>query len=172
MSGTEGLTMTHQENLKSLLSSIDKWLAENRPDYYAQLQKGASEKELTDLETQFNIKLPESFKVLYKWRNGQENRCFASIFGNYQFMSLQWIVSTKESLDGMIGTDFEDPEWWKREWLPFLDNGGGDYICLDAIGRIIKFWHEEEDREIIHANFDEWLIMLCLSMENGSYQVS
>ena len=69
--------------------------------------------------------------MLYQWRNGQRLDCFASLEYNRMFMPLEDAASTKRLLDGMIGKDFERPNWWRKEWVPFLSNGGGDYLCLD-----------------------------------------
>jgi cell wall assembly regulator SMI1 len=95
------------------------------------------------------------------------------------FLSLENITHAKEMLDGMIGYDFEDPHWWKRDWIPFLANGSGDYLCLalDAedganAGRLIAFWHDWEDRSVKYASIDDWLCALVQSMEDGTLELS
>jgi cell wall assembly regulator SMI1 len=87
-----------------------QWLAANRPDYYAKLQPGVTNPALTEFEDQFQLKLPNSFRSLYAWRNGQRADCSASFQDNRMFSSLEDITTTKELLDGMIGTDFDDPK--------------------------------------------------------------
>jgi cell wall assembly regulator SMI1 len=77
-------------------------------------------------------------------------------------------------LDGMIGTDFEDPRWWRRGWVPFLANGGGDHLCLDldaesgvTTGRLVALWHDWEKRKFEYDSLDAWLDGLVSSMEAG-----
>jgi cell wall assembly regulator SMI1 len=162
-----------------LIAGMDRWLATNRPDYYAKLQPGVTDAALTEFENQFQLKLPNSFCALYAWRNGQRADCSASLQDNRMFSSLEDIATTKELMDGMIGTDFDDPKWWRRGWVPFLSNGGGDHLCLDLVaedggtpGQVVAFWHDGKDRAIEFASLDEWLETLVESMENGTLELA
>jgi cell wall assembly regulator SMI1 len=109
----------------SLLGRLGRWLAANRPDYYARLQPGATEEALAAFEARFALELPPTFRALYQWRNGQDPAYFASFQDHRMFSSLEAITATKDVLDDMIGYDFADPRWWRRGWVPFLANGGG-----------------------------------------------
>jgi cell wall assembly regulator SMI1 len=78
----------------------------------------------------------------------------------------------------MIGSDFEDPRWWRGGWVPFLGNGGGDYLCLDvaaedggAPGQLVAFWHDRENRPIEFESFEAWLRELAESMEAGTLEL-
>lgn len=129
------------------------------------------------LEQCFKVKLPESFHLLYAWHDGQKSDCYDALAGNFMFMSVKDILSCKKDLDGMIETDFEDPDWWERDWLPFLDNGGGDHLCLDLCtdgdgkpGQLVEFWHEDADRPVPYDSLDDWLEGILASIEDGSYQ--
>lgn len=160
---------------KPLIERLDRWLAAERPDYYARLQPGATNASLDAFEARFSLRLPEPFRAFYHWRNGQELSCSASFEHNRRFSSLEEIADTKEMLDGMIGSDFEDPRWWRRGWVPFLANGGGDHLCLDltaedggAPGQLVTFWHDWDNRSIKYPSFEAWLEQLVDSMENGT----
>jgi cell wall assembly regulator SMI1 len=161
------------------IARIDRWLATHRPDYYARLQPGVAEEALCTFEARFGLKLPESFRSLYKWRNGQQEDCYASLQYNRMFLPLENIVETKAMLDGMIGYDFKDPGWWRKSWVPFLANGGGDYLCLDLAaegggepGQLIAVWHDWEDRSVEYPSIDAWLAKLAASMEAGTLELS
>jgi cell wall assembly regulator SMI1 len=159
-----------------LIERLEKWLRANRADYYSQLQAGTSNQELDAFETKFNLRLPADFRELYQWRNGQSG--YASLQLNRMFSPLEDIASTKEMLDGMIGTDFDSPEWWRLGWVPFLANGGGDHLCIDLTaedgggpGQLRAFWHADEDRPVEYPNLEAWLTELVESMENGSLEI-
>ena len=94
-----------------LIERLDAWLAVNRPEYYSALRPGISTNSLDAFDVRFSLTLPESFRKLYSWRDGQPSNLFESIYENWQFLSLDQITSTKQSLDEMIGTDFDDPKW-------------------------------------------------------------
>jgi cell wall assembly regulator SMI1 len=163
----------------SLIGRMDRWLAANRPDYHARLQPGLPDAALDAFEARFSLALPEAFRLFYRWRNGQEPACEASFQGNRRFSPLEEIAATKDLLDGMIGSDFDDPRWWRRGWVPFLGNGGGDHLCLDLgpeaggpPGRVIAFWHDWEDRSVRSPSFETWLLDLVASMEDGRLELS
>jgi hypothetical protein len=117
------------------VARLDRWLAANRADYYAELRPGVTDQVLDAFEARFGVHLPDAFRLLYKWRNGQNPMHFESFQNNWMFSSLADITVSKEILDGMIGYDFTDPKWWRKEWIPFLHSGGGDHLCLDPMAR-------------------------------------
>jgi cell wall assembly regulator SMI1 len=164
--------------VQQLIARMDRWLASKRPDYHARLQPGVSDQTLDAFEKRFGLKLPEPFRLLYRWRNGQSPVCSESLQGNWMFPSLEEIAPTKEMLDGMIGFDFEDPRWWRKGWVPFLSNGGGDHLCLDLAaedggqpGQLVVFWHDEPDRDVEYASLEEWLEELVNTMEDGTLEL-
>ncbi len=95
--------------MQSLIERVDRWLAANRPDYYARLRTGATDAELDAFEARFSLRLPGSFRAFYRWRDGQESGCTASFQNNRVFMSLEEAAEAKELLDGMIGGGLRRP---------------------------------------------------------------
>lgn len=162
-----------------LIEQVEKWLRENRPDYYASLQPGASSEALGRFERTFDLKLTDSFRMLYQWRDGQDKDSFDPLLFNLTFMPLKLVIEHKQILDGMIGTEFDDPDWWNRDWIPFLENGGGDFLCLDVggfqtgnAGQILWHDHEDAEREIIHSDIDAFLSDLLQRMTTGNLELA
>jgi len=149
------------------LNKIGEWLEENRPEYLLDLRPPATNAQLDALAAQFKLALPQGFRTLYRWHDGQNPRTFESLAGNRMFMALKVIAETKTELDGMI--------FWRREWIPFLTDGGGNYTVLDLSpegnGRLLDFYHDDELRKPVNASVDEWIAELGESMEDGSYEV-
>ncbi len=161
------------------IERVDRWLAMNRPDYYARLRPGATDADLDAFEVRFSLRLPVPFRVFYRWRDGQESDCTAGLQNNRMFSSLGEVAETKEMLDGMIDSDFDDPRWWRRGWVPFLANGGGDHLCLDvaaedggAPGQLVAFRHDWESRSVEFPDFEAWLRHLAESMEAGTLELA
>ncbi len=157
--------------MNQLIAQLDTRLCRHRPDYYGSLQSGVTEEALNKLQQSLSSHLPPIFLDLYRWRNGQAANCSANLIDNWMFCSLEDVVSTKEMLDGMIGFDFEDPRWWGRGWVPFLSNGGGDYLCIDLTaefggtpGQLIAFFHDWEKRPVKFADMQTWLQTLVASL--------
>jgi cell wall assembly regulator SMI1 len=164
--------------VEALIGRMDRWLAANRPEYYALLQPGAMDVDLDSFEAQFLLKLPDAFRQLYRWRNGQDSVSSASLQMNRTFCTLDHVASSKDMLDGMIGYDFDDPRYWRRGWVPFLHNGTGSYLCLDLVaedggqpGHLIGFWKRDEDRPVEFPSMETWLANLVASMEDGSLKL-
>jgi cell wall assembly regulator SMI1 len=165
--------------MDDLISRADAWLQKNRLDYYAVLRPGAADAELDAYAARFGLDLPTDFRQLYRWRDGQDPASSKPLLRNHMFMPLAASASSKELLDGMIGSDFEDPNWWRRGWVPFTESYGGDHYCLDldaaagaAAGRVIDFWHDEAKRNVKAASLADWLEDLVGTMEAGRLKLA
>jgi cell wall assembly regulator SMI1 len=157
-----------------LIQQLDRGLSRDRPTYYGHLQPGATAADLAAFETRFDLQLPADFKALYTWRNGQPNALTESLHDNWMFAAIADIFDTKAMLDEMIDADFDDPQWWRRSWVPFLSNGGGDWLCIDLTGeaggqpgQLLIFWHDDGDRSVEYATLGAWLQNLVESMVHG-----
>lgn len=163
--------------MNDLIQRFEAWLRENRPDYLAHLRPGADDAALDNFESTFSLRLPEDFRAFYRWRDGQSEDCTDSLYDNMMFSPLESVRETKTMLDEMIGTDFDDPTWWRKGWVPFLDNGGGDHVCLDVEavdfgepGQIVTFWHDWDRREAEHASFRAFFEDLVTAFEQGLFE--
>lgn len=56
----------------SCLTGFETWLSTALPGIHATLQPGASQLELDELETLIGTALPDDFRALYAWHDGQE----------------------------------------------------------------------------------------------------
>lgn len=155
------------------LEQIEKWLEAHSPDYHALLQAPAAENEISEAEERLHVQLSDAFKLLYQWHAGQRPREFTPLLFNLTFMTLPEIIEAKESLDHVAEFDqWKKDSWWPN-WIPFLDNGGGDYLCFDLGGfktgsteQILWFDHETHEHQIVHPNLDNFLEDLYRRMLN------
>jgi cell wall assembly regulator SMI1 len=158
--------------VEDLIARMDRWLAANRADYYAELRPGVTDQALDAFAARFGVPPPEAFRLACKWRNGQRVMLFESFQNNCMFSALEDIVTAKAILDGMIGYDFTDPKWWREEGIPFLHNGGGDHLCLDPMardfGNPMQLRHDWEDRCVKYESIEAWLADLVRSMDEGT----
>jgi cell wall assembly regulator SMI1 len=162
--------------MTELVTRLDAWLSRNRPDYYARLLPGLSDAEWAAFESRLRVKLPDGFRVLYQWRNGQPDEYFKSFRGNRTWTPSEHVLSTKELMDDMIGYDFE-PGWWERVWVPFLHNGGGSHLCVDTVGtgggkpgQLVEFWKADSDRPVVSPSIEHWLNDFVISLERDRWE--
>jgi cell wall assembly regulator SMI1 len=165
--------------VEALIGRLDRWLTANRPDYYAHLRPGVPDGQLDAFEARFALTLTAAFRQLYRWRDGHDQHDYESLVHNLMFSPLEHGAQSKELLDGMIETDFEDPRWWRRGWVPFLENGAGDHLCVDmgaedggTPGQVLMFHHDWEHRPIRSTSLEAWLSALVESMEGGTFHLA
>ena len=157
--------------IDGLIQRLDAWLQQNRPEYYASLNPGASDEEIAELETSLGWNLPEDFVKFYKWRNG-----INELVPGWVWMSLIHISEIRAwHLEYMKNESFSKNQRWHPDFVPFLENGAGDYYCLDRCGvwngqiyQIILSVHD--DRSQIEApNFNSWLEVIVQCHESGAW---
>ena len=166
--------------MDDLINRADAWLRSNRPDYYAILRPGVGDDALDAYAAQFGLQLPTEFRMLYRWKDGQDLAVSEALVHNHMFMPLAESASSKALLDGMIGSDFDDPDWWRHGWIPFTESYGGDHYCVDldaeagaaAEGRVIKFWHDTARRPLLAPSFAAWFDDLVRTMEEGRLELA
>jgi cell wall assembly regulator SMI1 len=164
--------------MKQSIERLDRWLRENRPDYYADLQPGVTETELSEFENLLGFGVPQSFKDLYMWRDGQAINSYKALQFNLSFMNIKQIKYYWAVLNDLLDTgEFDLTNWWHREWIPFLDNGGGDHLCIDMSGvftgtkgQIIEFWHDSDDRSIQYPSLEKWLEVFVGSLDENLWE--
>ena len=164
--------------MELLIKRLDQWLEEHRPAYYAKLQPGLSEDRLHEFERDIGFQMPDAFKELYAWKNGQHPTCSAALQHNRMFMSIEEVLDTHRMLNEFLEAgEFDHELWWSPRWVPFLDNGGGDRQCIDmggafggVVGQLINFWHDWENRDIEYPSLEEWLEVFVTTLEAGIWR--
>lgn len=179
-------------DLSATLARLEAWLAEHVPDIHAALRPGASEADLDDLETLIGLRLPESFRMLYRWHDGQ-NWEAGGVFG-LEFLTLEGVRrewETWRQVEAMHPDMNEEmpstshPPGAGREtyttpgWLGFLANGGGNSVGLDfdpgpegTPGQVITFGRDEEHKYVLAESLDAFLGEYVSRLEAGRVTVT
>ena len=146
----------------SLLTRFETLLRQRRPAYYATLNPPAPAAELAAFEAEFQLTLPAELRLWFSWHDGQEgferfcqNNCLQSLSGAAETMRI--------NRELLAAGDFV-PNWWQPGWVPFLENGGGDHVCVDLQGtftghaeQVLEHWHDWEPRTILFPDLTSWL---------------
>lgn len=164
--------------MKATIEYIENWLKEYRPDILATLNQPASGKEIADLESHFDVDLPEDVKTFFLRYNGQDcSEVYDSPIIEPEsegLMSLEEIRTCSAQLKGInelypMEIDEKNvdkaikPVYWNDKWLPLISEGNGDYFLLDldptengSVGQIIHRLHEGPRIEIVADDFKSW----------------
>lgn len=157
------------------IDKLNSWLKENRKDYCAVLNAPASEHEIKELESLVGVELPEEFKMLLKWHNGQSSDAMDTFhpLTNEMFMGIDDIKYMFTELKELLHYGDIEQDIWKPTWLPFMSNGGGDHTCIDisqtSYGKIVCHNHEEPDGRVIYDSIIEWIDALNSELNRNDF---
>ncbi|GGQ96249.1 SMI1/KNR4 family protein [Deinococcus ruber] len=172
--------MNEELPLQAVLERIDAWYAQHAPAIHATLRPGATEADLDALEQHTGLPLPDAFRTLYKWHDGQ-NWDVGGMFG-LVFFTVADIKSEWLTWQGIAEEMPEVAEEWdympslshpphairevycSKQWLGFLSDDLGNLIALDfdpgsagAVGQIITFGSDEEDKYVLASSLTAFL---------------
>ncbi len=160
-----------------------------KPELLESFNKGASAKEVQELEKATGQKLPEAFKKFYEIANGQRE-AVELVPEQYSLMPIEQIITEWQSWRSLVDKgEFSDMEsspdggirsdWWHAGWIPFLSDGGGDSLCIDMsptnggkVGQIITMCHDDRGRTLVADSFESWLAELADAIDAQALSLS
>jgi cell wall assembly regulator SMI1 len=152
--------------MKALLTRFDKWLAKNRSRFYKNLQARATPADLAALEKALGQPVPASLRDLLAWHNGQGEDYAGYFKDHWLLMDCAGIVAAKTDLDA-TGGDYG----WKKEWLPFMDDDGGNFLVLDSSQQeppVLAFWMGAKVDKVA-PSLEAWLTDFVNAVGAGQY---
>jgi cell wall assembly regulator SMI1 len=152
--------------LTAILTRLDKWLTESRPKFRKSLQPGASASDLGALGKSLGKPVPSGLAALLSWHNGQGEDYAGYFIEHWLLMSAAKIAAAKADLDA-VGGEYG----WNKDWLPFLDDDGGNFIVLDLSQSnppMLAYWMGEK-AEKLAPSLDAWLTDFVTAVEAGKY---
>lgn len=139
--------------MESLLLELDKLIRDKRPELYSEL-KPSEEKE------PFDENIPDSLKHLWRWKNGQNPNYVGNFHSktNEMLMSYQDAIEVRNELNEYVACGDVSKENWKSDWIPFCEDGGGNYMCLSlSSGEIFYFDKYEVSTGLRFTSIRAWL---------------
>jgi cell wall assembly regulator SMI1 len=152
--------------MKELLNRLDKWLAKHRKKFHKNLNRGATPVELEQLGKKLAKPAPAGLAELLAWHNGQGEDYAGYFEGHWLLMDAGRIAAVKEELDASAGE-----YGWKKEWLPFLDDDGGNYLVLDTSQKeppVVVFLMGEKSEQLA-PSLEAWMTDFVTAVEAGKY---
>jgi cell wall assembly regulator SMI1 len=137
------------EQMRAALQRIDAWFAKHRPRFAKGLHPAAAEADLKGL--------PEPLHTLLAWHNGQ-NDDFVGCFEEHWFL-----MSAAEIRAADVGI---------AGWFPWLDDDGGNYLCLDTTqtpAPVRMCGLDEPEGEVVAPSLTSWLVAFADNLEAGHY---
>lgn len=172
---------------------IETWLSAEAREVLPSLLPGASEDDISRLESSVGAKLPAEFRESLRLHEGQSDDAESGLFPYsnslgpapaWRLLTLAEIGRRRAQMNELVEIgEFggrkaslpsgEQTEWWPSAWLPIADDGGGDFACLDlsadGAGRVVQFRHDSPTRKVFAPSFGAWLAALADELEAGKY---
>lgn len=174
------------------IERIAGWVAKNLPDGPELLLPPASAQAIADAEQRLALRFPPDLRALYRLADGQAPGS-PSLWFAFRWMPLAEAVDAAGFLDDSfpdgINLDHPDhapiqadpevrPAWWCRGWLPFMENGGGDYLCVDlnpasasAQGQVVTYYHDDVFRRRIAGDVGSLFSEISEQLSNGTAEL-
>lgn len=154
------------DTMMVLLARLDQWLNMHRQRFQSALQPGATVAECDVLTDAVGKQLPAELRALLMWHNGQNADVPGAFEQNWILMSIEEIAESKKELDA------QPHEGWHKDWLPFLDDDNGNYLCLDlgSPGSPVReCWRGRADHPLKSPSLIAWLEAFVNALERGAY---
>jgi cell wall assembly regulator SMI1 len=149
-----------------LLSRLDAWLRKNRSRFLKSLQRGATQADLYTLSKTLGGPVPAGLRDLLVWHNGQGDDYVGYFVDHWLLMSSAGIAAAKTDLDA-IGQE----HGWSKDWVPFLDDDGGNFVVLDSKKpqpAVLIYWMDGKP-EPLAPSVEAWLSDFVIAVEAGLY---
>lgn len=180
------------EDISPVFVRLDAWYAAHLPPEQYRFNPPASDAELDAFETVIGFKLPQSYRELYRWHDGEADDRRGHIYGlpllPLNEAAAQWRAWERVLAD--IGGDrYEipgsswppgavDPAYINPRWIPLTHDGSGNHIGLDfdpwprgRIGQVILFGRDEEVKCVLAESLGKFLEWLAGLLESGNFRL-
>jgi hypothetical protein len=97
--------------MEEALGGILAWHNRFNPSFVSGLNPGLSESEIDRIEANFDYRLSDELRLLYRWRNGSNNQQQFAWY--HRFLPLEEAISLIEDIRGLYE--------WENGWLPIFE---------------------------------------------------
>lgn len=180
------------EDIGPVLARLDAWYAIHlvRDEY--RFNPPATDAELDALEKLVGLELPQSYRQLYRWHDGENDDRWGHIYGMpllpLKEVASQWkgwvdVLAYFEGdrykvAGGAWPPGAVDPAYINKRWIPLTHDGSGNHIGLDfdpwsngRVGQVILFGRDEDVKAVIAESLGKFLNWLAELLEGGNFRL-
>lgn len=180
------------EDIAPVLARLDAWYtAHLSTDKYV-FNPPATEAQLDAFEHLVGLKLPRSYRQLYRWHDGENDDRWGHIYGlpllPLEHAAADW-KAWQRTLAGFGGDRYAipggawpkgavDPAYTNPGWIPLTSDGSGGHIGLDfdpwpggRVGQVILFGRDEDVKVVLAPSLGEFLDWIAGLLEGGNFRL-
>ena len=181
-------------DIENLWSRLEAWAGANAPEILSDLNPGATPEQITALESELGIALPDMFKASLAVHDGENDGWPCKVFANHgAYLSTSRIVEEWRQRQ-QFGEDIEGdpdellrqdvitvegpvkPKMFLRDWVPFLECNGDVFWAMDfspaaggTAGQIIEVDWEGCSWKVVADSFADFFENYVTAIERGEY---
>lgn len=180
------------EDIAPVLARLDAWYSAHlAPEKYV-FNPPATDAQLDAFERLIGLKLPRSYRQLYRWHDGEDDDRWGHIYG-LPILPLdqagpQW-KSWADTLAYFCGNRYAvpggawpegavDPAYINPRWIPLTHDGSGNHIGLDfdpwpggRVGQVILFGRDEDVKAVLADSLGKFLEWIAGMLESGNFRL-
>ena len=182
-----------EDDIAPQLARLDAWYASHLPADRYVLNPPAWELQLRKLERQIGLKLPQQYRQLYKWHDGENDDRHGHFYG-LPLLPLRQVRSEWEAWQATLvelgGDRYKvrggawpknsvDPAYINSRWLPLTHDGSGNHIGLDfdpwpagRVGQVILFGRDADTKVVIAESLGRFLAWIADLLEGGNFRLA
>jgi cell wall assembly regulator SMI1 len=108
--------------------------------------------------------LPDELRVWLGWHNGQNPDLMGSFVESWLLLSAQDVAEEWKH------RQTESDPVWNASWIPLLDDGQGDLVCLDPTQPdcpVREVWQGQKEAAVAAPSLTAWTAQFVQAVEAG-----
>ena len=181
-----------EEDIGQVLARLDAWYAAHLPRDQYVFNPPATEAALDAFEQLVGLKLPQAYRQLYRWHDGENDDRWGHFYGlpllPLKEAGRQW-QAWNDVLADFGGNRYEipggawpegavDPAYFNPRWVPLTHDGSGNHIGLDfdpwprgRVGQVILFGRDEDVKVVLADSLGKFLDWIAGLLESGNFRL-
>lgn len=180
------------EDIAPVLARLDVWFGAHLSSFRYLFNPPATEADIDAFERLIGAELPESYRQLYRWHDGEDDDRCGHIYGlpilPLKECESQW-KAWNEVLAEFDGNRYfveggswpvgaVDPAYFNKRWIPLTHDGSGNHIGLDLdpwpsgrFGQVILFGRDEDVKAVLAESLGKFLAWIADLLESGNFRL-
>ncbi len=172
--------------IKEAWAQIKGWLTEHAGDVIEKLPPGVKPNSVAKAQEQLGFEIPSELVIFLGAHDGSGQVVFHDwgYFMSLEQMLQEWDMQVDLWGDGENDGEATPPakvrkKWFSPKWLPFVNAGTGDLLCLDMdptkkgkAGQVIVWSHTDGPQEVLAPSLGAFLAGYLEDMKKGKYKAA
>ena len=188
-------------DIAEIWQRLEIWAGANAPKMLEDLNPGASDEQINELQSALGRELPASFAASLRTHNGESDgwpsKVFADMGAYHPAESIPEHWNMHQQIAEQVGMVFSpeevaqqirdniitvegpvQPATFRAEWIPILDCNGDVFWAIDfapadggTTGQIIKVDLEGCEWRVVADSFEEFLAAYVAELEAGEFPI-